>query len=541
MEAPEPIKSEIITPNKKNVNIDFIEELIVKNEKRKYRIHFWIIQNQNELVIRVSPEKSKDLFYFQHFYTIFEIQKLSKAFALYETLKDIIIFLKKLNFEIEEKIENVIIKFNIYMPDGQNKLIQLNLGKNIHDKNHIIKYFLEEIQEFKNNMKITQENLKQEINMLKEKNLKYEKNINNLNENIKNNIEQISILKCNKKLFLLMVVLMLLFIFSIHFIHNYKVSLLKSSLDNINNIIININKEIFNIKEVNKSLYEEELKSFRISIENDVLKNKNEISNIKKEGANKKEYEKFCEEKINSLKKLLNNDIIKNKNDISNLIKENQNLTEKNKELTKSNKILYQKIDELNKLSETLMKQMNIFPHFESKIIFPKNKIDFILDYIREKDKSFNFNEIKLLYRGSRDGDKTKTCHKLCDNKKNVLIFIKSETDFIFGGYSKIGFQTRINSNELPYQKDNNSFLFSINLKRIYPVIKGKNIISVYDNEDKGLCFTGNFCFYDNFMNKFSYIGDYIIDYFNGFEKLYEMNGGKDIFQIKELEVFQLL
>ena len=42
-------------------------------------------------------------------------------------------------------------------------------------------------------------------------------------------------------------------------------------------------------------------------------------------------------------------------------------------------------------------------------------------------------------------------------------------------------------------------------------------------------------------MNKFSYIGDYIIDYFNGFEKLYEMNGGKDIFQIKELEVFQLL
>ena len=80
-----------------------------------------------------------------------------------------------------------------------------------------------------------------------------------------------------------------------------------------------------------------------------------------------------------------------------------------------------------------------------------------------------------------------------------------------------------------------------MNLKRIYPVIKGKNIISVYDNEDKGLCFTGNFCFYDNFMNKFSYIGDYINEFFNGFEKIYEMNGGKDVFQIKELEVFQLL
>ena len=155
-------------------------------------------------------------------------------------------------------------------------------------------------------MKITQENLKQEINMLKEKNLKYEKNINNLNENIKNNAEQISILKCKKKIVLLMIIFMLLFIFSINFIHNYKISLLKSSLDNMNNIIININKEIFNIKEANKSLYEEKFKTFKISIENDVLKNKNEISNIKKERAKKKEYEKFFEEKINSLKKLLN-------------------------------------------------------------------------------------------------------------------------------------------------------------------------------------------------------------------------------------------
>ena len=53
MEAPEPIKSEIITPNKKNVNIYFIEELIVKNEKGKYKIQFGLIQNQKELVIRV--------------------------------------------------------------------------------------------------------------------------------------------------------------------------------------------------------------------------------------------------------------------------------------------------------------------------------------------------------------------------------------------------------------------------------------------------------------------------------------------------------
>ena len=42
-------------------------------------------------------------------------------------------------------------------------------------------------------------------------------------------------------------------------------------------------------------------------------------------------------------------------------------------------------------------------------------------------------------------------------------------------------------------------------------------------------------------MNQFSYIGDYLKEYFNGLEKIYEMNGGKDVYKIKELEVFQLL
>ena len=61
---------------------------------------------------------------------------------------------------------------------------------------------------------------------------------------------------------------------------------------------------------------------------------------------------------------------------------------------------------------------------FNSKIL-SINSMDFIFDYIREKDKSFKFNNIKLLYRSSIDGDSTKTCHELCDKKQNVLILIK--------------------------------------------------------------------------------------------------------------------
>ena len=55
-------------------------------------------------------------------------------------------------------------------------------------------------------------------------------------------------------------------------------------------------------------------------------------------------------------------------------------------------------------------------------------------------------------------------------NKKNIIKFIKSDSNSIFGGFCKIGFKTNpIKS--LEYKVDNNAFLFSVNLKKIFPVI----------------------------------------------------------------------
>ena len=173
---------------------------------------------------------------------------------------------------------------------------------------------------------------------------------------------------------------------------------------------------------------------------------------------------------------------------------------------------------------------------FNSKIIDSIYSIYFIFYKIRENDKSLNFNKIRLLYRASRDGDISKTFHKLCDNKQNVLIIIKSDIGYIFGGYSKIGFKT---SKNWDGEKDNLSFLFSIDLKRIYPAIKDKNTI-INSDETYGLCFTGSLYFKDNFFYKSNSFGNYIKEHFNGLEDKFEMNGGKKFFKIKELEVFQL-
>ena len=192
--------------------------------------------------------------------------------------------------------------------------------------------------------------------------------------------------------------------------------------------------------------------------------------------------------------KLLKEDISKNKNEISLLkvqISKNQNDISM---LINQNKSLW---EEINKLKDN-KKVTLISTSFNSKILNNSiNEINFILDYIREHDKSFSFNNLNLLYRASRDGDRTETCHKLCDEKKNVLIIIKSEIGYIFGGFCKTGF--RIN-NKWDYKIDNNCFLFSYQLKKIYPVIQNKRVICHISN-DFGLCFYGSLVTQDNFMN----------------------------------------
>ena len=397
MEAAAPIQFITPKPQIDNEKIDFIEELKAIKGNENYTIQFGLKENKNELTIKVISENSKDIYYFQQSYTLYVLQNLSKIFALYETVKEIILFLKNLKFEIEERNENLILKFNAFLPDGKSKLIELELKKNLVDVNQVIKNLFEEIKFIKINMqKEKQDCLNRELN--------YKKEIKNLNQYF-----------LNREL-------------------NYK-------------------KEISDLKEENKKLW-------------------NEINKLK----NSKEKNKIIEE----------------------------------------NKIY----------------------NFDSKIIDSINKIDFILNYIRDNDKSFNFKEIKLLYRGSRDGDRTKTCHQLCDNKRNILIIMQSDIGYIFGGYSSIEFKI---NNSWDYKIDNKCFLFSINLRKIYPVIKNIPVICHVEAE-QGLCFYGSLAFKDYFMNKKNNkIIKSIKSSFNGLKDIYEMNRNESEFTCKELEVFQLI
>lgn len=63
----------------------------------------------------------------------------------------------------------------------------------------------------------------------------------------------------------------------------------------------------------------------------------------------------------------------------------------------------------------------------------------------------------KLLYRVSHLGPSAELFHKLCDNKGPTLIFIKTATGHIFGGFNSLNFKS-ISKYELSYD----NFLFSI-------------------------------------------------------------------------------
>ena len=291
---------------------------------------------------------------------------------------------------------------------------------------------------------------------------------------------------------------------------------------NGNNKIIELSlpKHIIDDKNMVKYLIEE-IKSIQINTKKEIsnLKQKHELE-IKKLQQNISNYQN----EIANLK----TDMISNQQALFNSKEENKKLSKEIINLKKTTEqfILYEKT------------KINFF---DSRTIGSFNSIDFILNYIRQNDPLFNFTMIQLLYRGSRDGDSTQTCHELCDNKQNVLIVMKSDTNYVFGGYSKIGFKTNNNINNGEYLIDNNCFLFSLNLKKIYPVINNQKIICNLINK-YGLCFDLSLAFFDNFMHvNENVIYSKIKRKFNGINNEYEMNGGRDKFRCKELEVFQLL
>ena len=77
-----------------------------------------------------------------------------------------------------------------------------------------------------------------------------------------------------------------------------------------------------------------------------------------------------------------------------------------------------------------------------------------------------------LIYKCDKENDTPKIFHQKCDGKRNVLVFIETTENVRFGGFTSVGFNSFSS-----FTLDNNSFLFSIDKRKIYNIKKDKNAI----------------------------------------------------------------
>ena len=143
---------------------------------------------------------------------------------------------------------------------------------------------------------------------------------------------------------------------------------------------------------------------------------------------------------------------------------------------------------------------------------------------------------LKLLYRLSRDGSEPQDFHKFCDYQGATLILFKSKNNRKFGGYLSKNWESSGD-----WKKDNNVFLFSIDLKKKYKVKNnmqntyycykeiGPSFLAFGFQNYGNLLFNGK-CYEYDLRNYYELNQDY---------KSFEITGNTDIL-CQDLEVYKV-
>ena len=210
----------------------------------------------------------------------------------------------------------------------------------------------------------------------------------------------------------------------------------------------------------------------------------------------------------------------------------------------KDNNIIFNENSNLLKLSEIIInekqeKQINfLLIKSISRVI---GQYNIIFNYNKNIISNIYLN-YKLIYKGSRDGDKIKSFHKRCDNKNNLLFMIESQNEIKFGFFS-FNILEGIEENG-SLIKDINLFLFYVNNNNLVFSDNSKNKFFLYWHPSLFIEVKGN-------DKKVIYIPDKFFDEnncgradlkgmsFDG-DKNFKLNNITEKLVIKDIEVFQI-
>ena len=245
---------------------------------------------------------------------------------------------------------------------------------------------------------------------------------------------------------------------------------------------------------------------------------------------------KILKNKVSEQEKEIN--ILKEKKENNDLFNEIQFIKEENnkKDVIIEELLIWKK--NVEKELENKKTSKKLKHDIDSKIIEKQNELDFIINELKNKEQ-FNNNNIslKLIYRGTRDGHLSTDFHEKCDGFDKTITLIKTQKGIKFGGYITNGW----GSSEDYIDDDEDCFTFSISLRKIYYPKEGK--FKYFFSRDYGPSFSV-FGLEGNLFEKSSlniHTKEDANAFFTGFTSDYEINGGEKEFQVKELEVFQII
>ena len=178
-----------------------------------------------------------------------------------------------------------------------------------------------------------------------------------------------------------------------------------------------------------------------------------------------------------------------------------------------------------------------ILQNFYDDSIILKNEED-ANKFYELLSNQIKLNNMKLLYRASRDGHEFKNVADKINNKSNLIFLYLTGKSRIFGNYTKAKLENLGNDKD-KYYTDENAFVFSLNNNKIYKILIPEFSVRFYIKKYPIL--TGN----NANGNGFYFNGDTITD--NGllnnpkiydFEKNRELTEGDNKFN--ELEIFEI-
>ena len=303
----------------------------------------------------------------------------------------------------------------------------------------------------------------------------------------------------------------------------------QENYDKINTDFTSLQKDAGALQEQNtellrlKEAYEKEMQNIQNNIEqltkdNEALKQNLELASNQNEALiNEINMLKSNQQKLNN-----------NEEEIKHLMEE----LDAYKIKAQENDLLKKKIEEMEYQIQVMQEHQEEDDVKEVKgdIIHDMDELEMITKKINKENKRIIIN---LLYKASADSDSAAVFHNKCDEANNTIVLVETKDGKRFGGYT-----TKSWKGNCVEKADPEAFIFSFDKMKTYDNIPGDDAIGCYPKF--GPIFLG--CQIKIFDNAFTRGGTTFEKELNfNTEEDYELTGGSRTFDVKDIEVYEVI